>query len=137
MSSEVHLALISLLRGNTVPKKERTPYMIAAYRIKMRRTASWDTVMNTLSGKMEDRVLVNSNNSNRTILLQNHEVQSCINVYFTQYKGVEARKLHKRMCSSFCGVSKREIQAFVNRQQISQILHPKFINKQPPKPVTS
>lgn len=111
--------------------------MIAAYRIKMRRIASWATVMNPLSGKMEDRVLINSNNSNRTILLQNHEVQSCINVYFTKYKGVGARKLHKRICSSFCGVSEREIQAFVNRQQISQTLHPKFINKEPPKPVTS
>ena len=93
--------------------------MIVAYRMKMSRIASWATVMNPPSGKMEDRLLINSNNSNRTILLQNHEVQSCINVYFTKYKGVGARNLHKRICSYFCGVSEREIQAFINRQQIS------------------
>ena len=92
----------------------------------------------SLSGKMEDRVVIDSDsNGDRTILLQNHEVEPYIHAYYTKYKGVSARKLHNRISRSFCGVSERQIQAFLNRQQISQKLHPKFINKQPPKPVTS
>ena len=112
-------------------KKERTPHTIAAYSIKMRRIASCATVTNPLSGRMED------SNGDRAILLQNHEVEQYIHAYYTKYKGVGARKLHNRISRSFCGVSERQIQAFLNRQQISQKLHPKFINKQPPKPVTS
>ena len=87
---------------------------------------------------MGDRVVIDSDsNGDRTILLQNHEVEPYIHAYYTKYKGVGARKLHNRISRSFCGVSERQIQAFLNRQQISQKLHPKFINKQPPKPVTS
>ena len=70
VSSEVHSALLSLLRGISVPKKERTPHTIAAYRIKMRRIASCATVTNPLSGKMDDRVVIDSDsNGDRTILL--------------------------------------------------------------------
>ena len=56
----------------------------------MRRIASCATVTNPLSGKMEDRVIIDSN-GDRTILLQNHEVEPCIHVYYTKYKGVGAR----------------------------------------------
>jgi hypothetical protein len=52
VSSGVHLALLNLLKGNTVPKKERSPNIIAAYRIQRRRTASCKMAMNPLSGQI-------------------------------------------------------------------------------------
>ena len=113
VSSEVHSALLMLLRGVNIPKKERTPHINTAYRIKMRRIASCATVRNPLSGKMEDRVVVGSNsNGDRVILLQNDEVEQCIKMYYTNYKGVGARKLHKQISNSFCGISERQYTGF-------------------------
>ena len=51
VSSEVHSALLSLFRGISVPKNERTPHTIAVYSIKMRRIASCATVTNPLVEK--------------------------------------------------------------------------------------
>ena len=36
VSSEVYSALVALLRGCSVPRKERTPHVVAAYRINMK-----------------------------------------------------------------------------------------------------
>ena len=116
------------------PKKQ----IVAAYRIKMRRIASCAMIMNPLSGEIENRVVVDVDNSGeKKILLQNNEVQSCIKYYYTKYKGAGARKLYNGITQSFCGVAEREIQSFLNNQEISQQLNPSFINKQPLKPVSS
>ena len=94
--------------------------------------------MNPLSGQIEERVIIDTDSGeDEKILLQNHEVEQCIKVYFTKYKGAGARKLYNTITKAFCGVTEREIQTFLNRQQISQQLHPSFINKQVLKPVTS
>ena len=139
VTSGVHRALLDiLLSGRSVPKKERTPQIVAAYRIKMRRIASCAMIMNPLSGEIENRVVVDVDNSGeKKILLQNNEVQSCIKYYYTKYKGAGARKLYNGITQSFCGVAEREIQSFLNNQEISQQLNPSFINKQPLKPVSS
>ena len=55
VSSEVYLGLLALLRGCSVPRKERTPHVVAAYCI---RIASCAMVLNPLSGQQEDRVVV-------------------------------------------------------------------------------
>ena len=60
VSSAVHLALLNLLNGNTVPKKERSPNVIAAYRIQRRRIASCKMAMNPLSGQIEERVIIDT-----------------------------------------------------------------------------
>ena len=132
VSSEVHSVLLSILQGNIVPKKERTPPVLAAYRIKRRRVASCATVTNPLSGKKEERVIIESK-----ILLMTHEVGPCITMYFAKYKGVGARKLYSIISRSFCGISERDIQTFLNKEQISQKLHPSFMNKKPLNPVES
>ena len=138
VTSGVHRALLDILSGRSVPKKERTPQIVAAYRIKMRKIASCAMIMNPLSGEIENRVVVDVDNSGeKKILLQNNEVQSCIKYYYTKYKGAGARKLYNGITQSFCGVAEREIQSFLNNQEISQQLNPSFINKQPLKPVSS
>ena len=88
VTSGVHRALLDiLLSGRSLPKKERTPQIVAAYRIKMRRIASCAMIMNPLSGEIENRVVVDVDNSGeKKILLQNNEVQSCIKYYYTKYK---------------------------------------------------
>ena len=138
VSSEVYSALLDdLLRGHTVPKKERTPHIIVAYRIKMRRIASYATVLNPLNGQQE-RVLIDvDRSSERKILLKNNEVRSCIEAYYQRYKGVGARKLYITTAKVFCGISERQIQTYINSLQTSQQMHPHFINKQPLKPVKS
>ena len=63
VTSGVHRALLDILSGYSVPKKERTPQIVAAYRIKMRRIASCAMIMNPLSGEIENRVVVDVDNS--------------------------------------------------------------------------
>ena len=132
------MTLLNLLKGNTVPKKERTPNVVAAYRILRRKIASCKMTMNPLSGQIEERVIIDTDSKGASkILLRNHEVEQCIKVYFTKYKGAGARKLYTTITKAFCGVTEREIQSFLNRQQVNQQLHPSFINKQALKPVIS
>ena len=90
VSSEIYVALLNLLKGHSVPKKERTPTVIAAYRIKLRRIASYATVMNPLSGLQEERVLIESygDSTNKKILLKKKEVTSCTKAYYNKYKGM-------------------------------------------------
>ena len=56
----VHSALLRILNGKGIPKKKRTLYDIAAYRIKQKPLLSVvaGVVKNPLSGKQEERVLV-------------------------------------------------------------------------------
>ena len=88
VSSEVYVALLNLLKGHSVPKKERTAPVIAAYPIKLRRIASYTTLMNPLSGLQEERVLIGSygDSTNKKILLKKEEVTSCIKAYITNTK---------------------------------------------------
>ena len=90
----MHSALLNLLKGNTVPKKEWTKNIVAAYRIQRRKLASCKETRNPLTGDIEERVLIETNNrGDGKILIQNHEVEQCIKMYFTKYKGAGARKL--------------------------------------------
>ena len=138
MSFEVFTALLNLLKGHSVPKKERSPHVIAAYRIKMKRIASYGTVLNPLTGLREERVLIEKNSGiGKKILLQKSELKPCIMSYYNKYKGLGARKLYNAISKVFIGVSEREIQTYLNSLQRNQRLHPHFINKPPLKPVTS
>ena len=138
VSAGVYSALLNLLKGNTVPKKEWTKNIVAAYRIQRRKIASLKQTLNPLTGNIEERVLIyTSNRGDGKILLQNREVEQCIKMYFTKYKGAGARKIYHIIAKAFCGVTERRIQIFLNRQQINQQIHPSFKNKQKLKPVTS
>ena len=129
---------MNLLKGNTVPKKEWTKNIIAAYRIQRRKIASFKETLNPLSGDIEERVLIKpENRGDGKILLQNHEVEKCIKMYFTKYKGAGARKIYYMIAKAFCGITERKIQTFLNQQQVNQQIHPCFKNKQKLKPVTS
>ena len=75
--------------------------------------------------------------TNKKILLKKKEVTSCIKAYYNKYKGMGSRKTFNSISIVFTVVSERKIQTYINDLQISQQLHPKFINKQPLKPVTS
>ena len=138
ISAGVHSALLNLLKGYTVPKKEWTKNIVAAYRIQRRKIASFKQMCNPLTGEIEERVVIDTNNrGDGKILLQNHEVEQCIKMYFTKYKGAGARKLYYIVAKAFCGVTERDIQTFLNRQHVNQQIHPSFKNKQKLKPVTS
>ena len=65
--SEVYSALLALLRACSVLRKKRTPHVVAAYRINMKRIASCAMVLNPLSGQQEDRVVIDS--SGETIIV--------------------------------------------------------------------
>ena len=67
VSSEVYSALLALLRGCSVPMKERTPHVVAAYHINMKRIASCAMVLNPLSGQQENGVVIDS--SGETIIV--------------------------------------------------------------------
>ena len=75
--------------------------------------------INPLSDKIKERVLIDTSTDDHKILLQSHEVKPCIKFLFTKYKGCGARKLYNTITKSFCGVTEREIQRFLNRQQVS------------------
>ena len=49
--------------------KERTPHVVAAYRI---RIASCTLLLNPLSGQREDRVVIDIDSSGETIIVKNH-----------------------------------------------------------------
>ena len=110
VSSEVYVALFNLLKNHSVPKKERTPTVITAYRIKLRHITSYATVMNPLSGLQEERVLIESygDTTNKKILLKKEEVTSRIKTYYNKYKGMSSRKLYNSISKVFTGVSERE-----------------------------
>ena len=94
--------------------------------------------MNPLTGHREERVLIEGNNgSENKILLKNDELQSCIQAYYSKYKGVGSRKLYNSITKVFIGITEREIQKYINSLHINQRLHPRFINKKKLKPVIS
>ena len=59
MRSGVHSALISILKGKSIPKKDRSTDEIAAYRIKQKPdfNTTVDVVRNPLTGKKGEMVL--------------------------------------------------------------------------------
>ena len=74
--------------------KERVDKNIVAGRIQRRKIASLKQTLNPLTGSIEERVLIyTSNRGDGKILLQNREVEQCIKMYFTKYKGAGARKI--------------------------------------------
>ena len=136
----MHSALIRILKGGCVPKKDRTTDEIAAYRIKQRPGLSTtvDVVKNPLSRKKEERVLVSAEqNEIQTILLKKEEVEACVKMYHKKCKGAGTRKLYKTISKRFAGVSERDVAAVVNSMHKSQRLKPTFLNKAPLHPVTS
>ena len=56
VSAGVYSALLNLLKGNNVPKKEWTKNIVAAYRIQRRKIKQ---TLNPLTGNIEERVLIN------------------------------------------------------------------------------
>ena len=94
-------------------------------------------VLNPLSGKKEERVLIANEGGKQKILLKKNEVKPCITAYYNKYKGVGSRKLYNSIMKVFVGVTEREIQAYINSQQISQQMSPTFVNKPTIKPVIS
>ena len=92
---------------------------------------SLDNVVNPLTGKREERVLV------KFVLLKQHEVSICIKQHYQKMKGAGARKIYKSLCKSFTGVSEREVQSFLNQSRKNQHLNPKFKNKPRLTPVKS
>ena len=64
----MYSALLAILRGCSVPRKKRTPHVVAAYHIaKYEKIASCAMVLNPLSGQQEDRVVIDS--SGETIIV--------------------------------------------------------------------
>lgn len=138
--SGVHSALLCILKGQTIPKKKRSTDDIAAFRIKHKRqldlSAQW--VKNPLTGKKEERVLVKSDHDgHQLILLKKNEVESCVNLYHSKYKGAGVRKLYKAITKLFIGVSEREVASVINSLHKAQRLKPTFLNKAPIHPVKS
>ena len=79
VSSGVHTSLLQILQGEAIPKKNRSLYDIAAYRIKNKPgLASVCNTRNPLTGRKELRVLIQHKGGHRTILLKNCEVKVCI-----------------------------------------------------------
>ena len=70
-------------------------------------------------------------------MLKNDELQSCIQAYYSKYKGVGSRKLYNSITKVFIGITEREIQKYINSLHINQRLHPRFILKKNLKPVIS
>ena len=69
------------------------------------------------------------------ILLKKEEVGDCIAFFYKRCKSESARKLKKRIDRVFCGVSERDIQAYINNSQKSQAVKARFENKPKLKPV--
>ena len=113
--------------------KERNAVQKAAYRLKSKQQCSLSTVLNPLSGQMEQRVLVNKDK----ILLKTDEVDRCISQYYKKYKGAGARKIYCSIIEKFAGVSERGIQEYINNQPKAQRLNPEFKNKADLVPVKS
>ena len=81
-----------------------TKNIVAAYRIQRRKIASLKQTLKPLTGNIEERVLIDtSNRGDGKILLQNREVEQCIKMYFTKYKGAGARKIYHIIAKAFCG----------------------------------
>ena len=140
MRSGVHSALIHILKGKSIPKKDRSTDEIAAYRIKQKTglNTTVDVVRNPLTGKREERVLVRADQDEiKTILLKNEEMETCVKVYHKKCKGAGTRKLYKSICKRFAGVSERDVASVVNMMRKAQRLKPTFSNKAPVHPVTS
>ena len=58
VSSGVHSAPLHVLAGNPVPRKDRTPAILAAYRIKSRKIAHLSSINNPLNGRMKKELLL-------------------------------------------------------------------------------
>ena len=138
--SGVHSALISILKGKKIPKKDRTTEEIAAFRIKQKPGLNTEVsvVKHPLSGKREERVLVSTGKDKiKTILLKKEEMEACVKAYHNRYKGLGARKLYKAISKRFAGVSERDVLSVLNSMHKAQRLKPIFLNKAPLRPVLS
>lgn len=137
MSEGVHSSLVRIIKGVQIPKKSRTKDDFAAYRLKAKSVCSVHVTINPLSGKQEERILVQSNGERQTILLKNCEVSPCMKAYYSKCKGAGARKIHKSICKRFTGISERDIQNYINSNRKGHRMNPTFDNKPPPIPVQS
>ena len=140
--SGVHSALVSILKGQNIPKKRRTTDEVAAYRIKRKPGLNTKVrvVKHPLSGKREERVLVSNGNFKdkpETILLKKEEMEACVKAYHNRCKGLGARKLYKKISMRFAGVSERDVLSILKSLHKAQRLKPMFLNKAPLRPVLS
>ena len=103
------------------------------YRLKSKQQCTLSTVLNPLTGRMEERVLVNRDK----ILLKTNEVDTCIKQYYKKHKGAGARKLYCSIIEKFAGVSEKGIQDYINNHPKAQRLNPEFKNKSDLNPVKS
>ena len=136
----MHSALLRILSGQAIPKKDRTIDEVAAYRIKQKRglKTSVQVVKSPLSGNYEQRVIVTSQVGGlQTILLKKEEMDACVKMYHNKYKGAGIRKLYKAIAKRFAGVSERDVALVVSSMHKAQRVKPTFTNKAPLHPVKS
>ena len=137
MSSEVFEKLLLLVDGGHIPFKSRDIVSKKAYIVyyRFKRSLSCGSVENPITGKTEKRIIFHTDK--KLIVLKSEETVSCIDFFYKRCKAESARKLKKRIDSVFCGVTEREIQAYINNSRKSQRVKGRFENKPKLKPVTS
>ena len=78
-------------------------------------------IENPLTAMKEKRIIFQSSQSTLPIIvLKNSEKIDCIKFFYERTKGDGARKLKKRISQLFCTVSEKDIQDFINNQQVNQ-----------------
>ena len=95
--------------------------------------------LKVVSGKVENCLLVSllSNTNNYVIFPRQGEVANIIAHFYTTYKGEGAQKLSCRINDNFAGISRRDIQTYINNNRRHFIKNPTFKNKAPLIPVVS
>ena len=137
ISEGVHSSLMYLLKGEQIPKKKTTRDDFAAYRLKSKFICCIAAKVNLLTGKQEERILVQSKAGYTSILLKKCEVAPCIQEYYNKCKGAGARKIYKSICKSLTGISERDVQKYINANRKGHRMNPTFENKPPLIPVQS
>ena len=136
LDDDVYDMILEVLQGklkmSDIKKKDRKPYQRKAYRQLKTGAYSIQNVQNPLSGLKELR-LVHTPSSK--LVVRKAEIPEMVRKISRQTRGEGAKKIKKRLISSFASVSQQRIQCELNRDPAQQRRYPSFKNMAPLRPV--
>ena len=137
LDDETYDRLLKAIDTNElVPYSHTCPMERRVHDMQLEYACSIEQKFDLLDGNMEILLLVNTDGKN-VIFPRKARVTKIIDVFYKIYKGEGARKLHKRILLSYAGITRNDIQTFINENPEHCRKNPIFANKPPLQPVVS
>ena len=134
-----HAFLLNEVRNNNVAalSRERTEDERRIYESRKKFEFTVQSGVDVATGKMQTNLLYIMVGGRYVIFPKRSKVTNILALYYKEYKGEGATKLHRRISESYFGVSRRNVQHFLNTNKEHFMRQPQFTNVPPLQPVIS